>query len=451
MEVLLLLLVLAGFLAFDYYAFQAIRTLTRRLDKRRLRQLIHSIYWGTTIALAVVVVVGSIRIPALRFQGDGGAGYINAIFAGVLLVYIPKLVLALFMLFEDIKRGLQHLRWTKQLAKQLAKPQAKRKLQAAGGLTPIAQPISAASGEDLRLAADKISRSEFLAKAGLITAAVPFFTIIRGITDGRYNYQVFERTIPVKGLPLAFEGLRIVHLTDIHTGSFDNKDAVVRGIRMVMQQKPDLLLFTGDIVNNLATELEAWMEIYHELQAPMGTFAVLGNHDYGDYIRDWPTPNGREKNLSQLMDYERQIGFNLLMNEHVYLEKGGQKLALVGIENWGRLPFPQYGDLDKASAGLSKDEPKILLSHDPTSFDDLVVPHEKDFHLTLSGHTHGFQFGIETGDFRWSPVQLRYERWADHYSVGHQHLYVNRGYGFIGFPGRIGILPEIAVLTLQRA
>ncbi len=439
MPILFLLIVIAVFLGIDVYAYQALKTLTRRVQRRPLRRLMHGLYWGSTIALALVILVGIIRIPALRHQGDGGAGYISAIMGGFILVYVPKLFVALFMLIDDARRGILKLR-------QLTASQPTTTSPAESKGTDQKAVISASQD-----ASDKISRSEFLAKAGLITAAVPFFTIIRGITDGRYNYQLFERTIPIKGLPLAFEALRIVQLSDIHTGSFDNKDAVVRGIRMAMQQKPDVLLFTGDIVNNLASELEGWMEIYHELQAPMGTFAVLGNHDYGDYIRDWPTPNGREKNLNQLLDYERQIGFNLLMNEHVYLEKGGQKLALVGIENWGRPPFPQYGDLDKASAGLSKEEPKILLSHDPTSFDDLVVPHEKDFHLTLSGHTHGFQLGIETGDFRWSPVQLRYDRWADHYHVGHQHLYVNRGYGFIGFPGRIGILPEIAVLTLQRA
>ena len=442
MLILRILIPILIFGAIDLYGFQGLRTLIRRSKWSSVQPLAVGFYWGSTLLVIITIVVGIIMLPSTRLKGDGGAVYIS-IMAGMMIpVYVTKLVLALFVLVDDVRRaGVWGYR--KLLSRN----------QQTDNQSLMAQKDTEATADTANDAdaTDGISRSEFLAKAGLIAASVPFISFVRGITNGRYNYQVMERSIPIKGLPMAFDGFRILQLSDFHTGSFDNKDAVAQGIRLAIKQKPDLMLFTGDMVNNIASELHGWMDIYAELDAPHGKFSILGNHDYGDYISEWEVPNGREKNLQQLLDYQRQMDFHMLMDEHMYLEKAGQRLALVGIQNWGRKPFPQYGDLDKASAGLSKDEPKLLLSHDPTSFDDLIVPHEKDFHLTMSGHTHGMQFGIETGDFRWSPVQLRYDRWADHYHVGHQHLYVNRGYGFLGFPGRVGILPEISILTLQRA
>ena len=252
-------------------------------------------------------------------------------------------------------------------------------------------------------------------------------------------------------LPDAFKGLRIVQISDIHTGSFDNHEAVAHGIQRVMDQKADIILFTGDLVNNHAVEVDKkYQEIYSRLNAPMGVYSTLGNHDYGDYVQ-WPSPEAKKENLQTLKDMHAAMGWRLLMNEHVVLEKGADKIALIGIENWSaKANFPKYGDMQKATAGLQeKNIPfKILLSHDPSHWDAQVCVDYKDVNLTLSGHTHGMQFGIDSKIFKWSPVQYMYKQWAGIYEAGEQSLYVNRGFGFLGYPGRLGVLPEITVIEL---
>jgi len=295
-----------------------------------------------------------------------------------------------------------------------------------------------------------IPRSVFISRLALLAGGAIVTAFIYG-TVNRYTYRVRRIRLRLAALPEAFRGLKIVQLSDIHTGSFDNPAAVMKGIQKVLDEKPDLILFTGDLVNNKTDEVEGYREMFAALSAPMGVYSVLGNHDYGDYV-SWDTPAEKRHNLERLMEVQQEMGWRLLMNEHVLLERGGQQIALIGIENWSaRAGFPKYGNMRKAYEGLpEKNIPfKILLSHDPSHWDAEVRPQYPDIQLTLSGHTHGMQFGVEIPGFRWSPAQYVYKEWAGLYHEGAQYLYVNRGFGFLGYPGRLGIMPEITVIELE--
>lgn len=295
-----------------------------------------------------------------------------------------------------------------------------------------------------------ISRSTFLSRLALLIGATTLGGFLYGITN-RYNYRIRRVKLSFATLPAAFKGLKIVQISDIHTGSFDNHHAVAKGIQHVLDEKPDLILFTGDLVNNKAEEVDGYRDIYSRLTAPMGVFSTLGNHDYGDYV-EWASPAAKHENLETLKKAHADFGWRLLMNEHIVLNRGEEKIALVGIENWSaKANFPKYGDMRAAYAGLpEKNIPfKILLSHDPSHWDAQVLPEYKDIQLTLSGHTHGMQFGVEIPWLKWSPVQYVYKKWAGLYQEGEQFLYVNRGFGFLGYPGRLGILPEITVFELD--
>lgn len=297
-----------------------------------------------------------------------------------------------------------------------------------------------------------ISRSTFLSRLALLIGATTLGGFLYGITN-RYNYRIRRLKLNFATLPPAFKGLKIVQISDIHTGSFDNHHAVAKGIQHVLDEKPDLILFTGDLVNNKAEEVDDYRDIYKRLTAPMGVFSTLGNHDYGDYV-EWASPAAKHENLETLKKAHADFGWRLLMNEHIVLNRGEEKIALVGIENWSaKANFPKYGDMRAAYAGLpEKNIPfKILLSHDPSHWDAQVLPEYKDIQLTLSGHTHGMQFGVEIPWLKWSPVQYVYKKWAGLYQEGEQFLYVNRGFGFLGYPGRLGILPEITVFELDTA
>jgi uncharacterized protein len=251
-------------------------------------------------------------------------------------------------------------------------------------------------------------------------------------------------------LPEAFHGMKLVQISDIHSGSFDDKEAVARGVAMIQAENPDLLVFTGDLVNNLASEIEPYKDLFGSLSAPLGKFAVLGNHDYGDYVQ-WDSPAAKAANVEAVKQHNTEMGFQMLNNDSLQLTRDGQTIRLAGVENWGKPPFPQHGDLNRALQGVAPEEFTVLLSHDPTHWDMQVRDHAKHVHLTLSGHTHGFQMGIEIPGIKWSPVQWRYKQWAGAYEEGGQYLYVNRGFGYIGFPGRVGIWPEITVIELVRA
>ncbi|MEZ5015415.1 MAG: metallophosphoesterase [Flavipsychrobacter sp.] len=294
-----------------------------------------------------------------------------------------------------------------------------------------------------------ISRSTFFKRTALILGGTAVGAFLYGITN-RYNYKVHRVKLKFANLPASFKGLKIVQISDIHSGSFDNEHAVSRGVEKVMHEEPDIIFFTGDLVNNKAEEIQPYTHLFSQLTAPLGVYSTLGNHDYGDYVT-WPSDDAKRQNLEQLKETHDKMGWRLLMNEHVEIEKGNDKIAVIGIENWGaKAGFPKYGSMSNAYAGLKeKDIPfKVLLSHDPSHWDAEVIKDYQDIDLTLSGHTHGMQFGIEIPGLKWSPVKYIYKNWAGLYQKGAQHLYVNRGFGFLGYPGRLGILPEITVIEL---
>jgi predicted MPP superfamily phosphohydrolase len=291
-------------------------------------------------------------------------------------------------------------------------------------------------------------RRKFIVQIGLILAAIPFTGFLYAMIRGKYDYKVHRTTIYYDELPEAFDGFTITQLSDIHSGSFDNVTAMQRGIDLAQSQKSDLFVFTGDLVNNAAWEIEQYIDRFSQLKAPYGQFSILGNHDYGDYI-PWESPGEKAANLQKLKRHHAELGYRLLLNENVVIEKGGQKISLIGVENWGK-GFIQMGDLNKALQGVDKNAFKILLSHDPTHWEEKVRYNPTDIHLTLAGHTHGAQFGIETAGIKWSPVKYRYLDWAGLINHKNRYLYVNRGFGFLAFSGRLGIWPEITVITLRK-
>ncbi|PJJ84600.1 metallophosphoesterase [Mucilaginibacter auburnensis] len=291
-------------------------------------------------------------------------------------------------------------------------------------------------------------RRKFISELAVLIAAFPFFGFLYAIVRGKYDYRVHRKTIYFDELPEAFDGFTITQLSDIHSGSFDNEAAMQKGIDLAQAQKSDLFVFTGDLVNNHSDEIEQYIDNFSKLRSPYGQYSILGNHDYGDYVQ-WGSEKEKADNLDKLKRHHKEIGFRLLLDEHIELEKNGQKITLVGIQNWGR-GFVQIGDLNKAMRGVDKDAFKILLSHDPTHWEEQVRKYPVDIHLTLSGHTHGAQFGVEVAGIRWSPVQYRYLNWAGLIHQKNRYLYVNRGFGFLAFSGRLGIWPEITVITLKK-
>jgi len=293
-----------------------------------------------------------------------------------------------------------------------------------------------------------ISRYTFISQTALVIGGVLSAGLAYGISN-RYRYQLIRVKILLKNLPEEFKGMKIIQISDIHSGSFDDPTAVAKGVEAIMNEKPDLIVFTGDLVNERAEEVVPYLEIFSRLKAPMGVYSVLGNHDYGDYV-SWPSEMAKRENLEMLKQHHADLGWRLLVNEHVLLKRNKQQIALIGTENWGARRFAKYGDMKKAVAGLENaDVPtRILLSHDPSHWEYEIRKDYRDIALTLSGHTHGMQFGIDIPGFKWSPVQYVYKQWAGLYQDENQYLYVNRGYGFIGYQGRLGMLPEITLIEL---
>jgi predicted MPP superfamily phosphohydrolase len=335
-----------------------------------------------------------------------------------------KVLMAVFMLLDDLRRLITWI------------------ISCIGSFFPQTpnEPVEIPNG---------ISRSSFIARMAVLAAGLLFTGFIYG-PKNRYRYVIKRYKIPLDKLPPAFKGLKIVQISDIHSGSFDNHEAVRHGVDMIMRENADLILFTGDLVNNKAEEIVPYKDIFSKLHAPMGVYSTLGNHDYGDYI-EWLSPEAKHHNLETLKQHHAEMGWKLMMNEHVIFEREQQKIALIGIENWSNMArFPKHGNMKKAVAGLEgQDVPvKILMSHDPTHWDAQVRPQYGDIDLTLSGHTHGMQFGLRLDWMKWSPVQYIYKQWAGLYQEGKQYLNVNVGYGFLGYPGRLGILPEITVIEL---
>ena len=294
------------------------------------------------------------------------------------------------------------------------------------------------------------SRRRFISTIALGLAAIPFSSLLYGMYRGKYRFRVLDYTLHFEDLPDAFDGYRITQISDIHSGSFDNRKKIEYGVNLIKEQNSDVILFTGDMVNNKATEMLPWKDLFSQLHAKDGVYAVLGNHDYGDYV-DWPSNDAKAKNLEDLIKLQKEMGYDTLLNESRFIERNGQRIALIGVENWGKGGFKKAGDLKKAKANVNHEDFKILMSHDPSHWEAEVIPDDYHYHLTLSGHTHGMQFGIEIpGWIKWSPVKWRYDQWAGIYEKMGQYINVNRGFGYLGYPGRVGIWPEVSVITLKK-
>jgi len=301
------------------------------------------------------------------------------------------------------------------------------------------------------LPGEPISRSSFLVKAGLIAGAVPLSSLSWGIISGAYDYQIRRVNLKLPNLPAAFDGITLAQISDIHSGSFYNKTAVQGGVDMLMAEKPDFVFFTGDLVNNLTSEVKDYQNIFSKVKAPLGVYSVLGNHDYGDYYFGKGSSPAKVKNLKDMIATHKIMGYDLLMNQNRRLKVGGEEIGIVGIENWGMGRFPKYGKMELAMQHTDDLPVKLLLSHDPSHWRGEVLEKYKDIDVAFAGHTHGMQFGVRLKEMQWSPVQYIYKEWAGLYREQHQQLYVNVGYGFLGYPGRVGILPEITIFTLSKA
>lgn len=401
------LLVAIFFILIEVYAYQAFKTLLKTSWA----------LWGYQL-LSILLFVFIFYSFTQFDRSKGQTPYTMFTLGLLLLVYLPKIIVTLVMLGEDLFRVLSgSVRYFTQSSQADFLPE----------------------------------RRKFVSQIGLGLAAVPFLSLIYGMTLGKYNYKVIKQRIYFPDLPDAFDGFTITQISDVHSGSFDNPEKIDYAIDLINEQSADMILFTGDIVNTHADEMYPWIESFNRIKSyRFGKFSVLGNHDYGEYVT-WPSEREKAQNFENIKKLYGQIGFDLLLNEHRFIEKDGQRLALVGVENWGR-NFKQAGDLNKASAALSDSDFKILMSHDPSHWEYEVKKHPKNFHLTLSGHTHGMQFGIEIpGVFKWSPVQYIYKQWAGLYQEMGRYVYVNRGFGFHAYPGRVGIMPEITVIELKKA
>ncbi|WP_431132485.1 metallophosphoesterase [Psychroserpens mesophilus] len=294
------------------------------------------------------------------------------------------------------------------------------------------------------------SRRKFISTIAFGLAAIPFASLLYGMYKGKYRFRVLNYVLHFEDLPDTFDGYKITQISDIHSGSFDNRKKIEYGVNLIKKQKSDVILFTGDMVNNKSSEMLPWTNLFSQLKAKDGVFSVLGNHDYGDYI-DWTTPEAKAQNLADLVQLQKKMGYDVLLNESRFIERNGQRIAIMGVENWGKGGFKKAGDLQKAKADVNPDDFKILMTHDPSHWEAEVVNDDYHYHLTLSGHTHGMQFGIEIpGWIKWSPVKWRYKQWAGIYEQLGQYINVNRGFGYLGYPGRVGIWPEITVITLKK-
>ena len=408
------LIIIGLMLLLDFYVFQAIKTVSQ-FAAHKTRSFIFIAYWVISIGALVVFIL----LPFLNLD-NFSRGLRSVVFALIVAIFFAKLAAAVFLLVDDIRRGIQ---WV------------------AGKLF-----FTNTEGEQLQ-DNETISRSVFLNWVGLMAGGGILGSLIYGFSN-KYDYHVRKLPLRFDTLPRAFKNYRIVQISDIHCGSFSNKYAVQRGVEKVLKLNPDMILFTGDLVNNKAEEMQEYMDVFNQLKAPMGVYSTLGNHDYGDY-EQWESLTKKKENLERLKQIHGELGWRLLMNEHVIVDKDGDQMAIIGIENWSaKARFPKYGKLPQAYAGTENIPFKILMSHDPSHWDAEVRPNYSDIDLMLSGHTHGMQFGVELPWFKWSPVQYIYKQWAGLYEEQHQKLYVNRGFGFIGYPGRVGILPEITLIEL---
>ena len=395
------------FLFIEFYSYQAFRTLIK------LRWVLIS-YQVISLLILLFIIYSFSQVD----RSVGQTRQFMFTTGLMLLVYVPKIVLTLVMFGEDIFRV---------------------------GASILNYFIYNAPRKEMMP-----DRRKFISQIALGLAAVPFLSLIYGIFEGKYNFKVFKQTIFFPDLPDAFDGFKITQISDVHSGSFDNPEKINYAIDLINQQESDIILFTGDIVNTHAVEMNPWLTAFNRIKEyKYGKFSVLGNHDYGEYVT-WPSEKEKDENFQAIKSLYGQIGFKLLLNEHTYIQKGDDKIAIIGVENWG-VNFKKAGDLNKASQNVHQDDFKVLMSHDPSHWEAEIKEHPKNFHLTLSGHTHGMQFGIEIpGYFKWSLAQYIYKQWAGLYENVGRYVYVNRGFGFHAYPGRVGIMPEITVIELKK-
>ncbi len=413
-RLLAFVLVIVLLIAIDFYVFQGFKFFVKRWLPTQTA-LMNYIYWLVPLGIIALLFI-------MGFAGKTMNSSITArfMFSVVVMIYLAKFAWFFFIAIDDLVR--------------------------------LARFLKGASDIPNEAMMAKINRSNFIISAGALVAGSLMGGLVYGIIRGAHNYQVLSRKLKINDLPKAFQGLKIIQISDIHSGSFWNKDSVKRGVELIKQQNADLIFFTGDLVNNEAKEFLDYKDVFSEIQAPMGVYSILGNHDYGDYF-SWPDKRGlsKEQNLENLKAHQKEIGWKLLTNEHDFIEKDGAKLAIIGVENWGDRGFSQYGDLERAYKGSESADLKFLLSHDPSHWRAQVLNGFKDIAATFSGHTHGMQFGVDSKYFKWSPVQYRYNEWVDLYQEDGQYLYVNRGFGYLGYPGRLGFRPEITVFELESA
>jgi predicted MPP superfamily phosphohydrolase len=403
----------------DIYTYRGVKPLIARFKNTLARQSLSILFWGISVFIFAGFALFMFGIKYV--QQSEAYIYVGYLVAGFSLFYIPKFVFIIFVLLKDILGAIaKTTKWFRERKKKSV-PQFN--------------------------STKKMERSEFLYQMGLILAAIPFASILYGVTKGKFNFRVMREKISFDHLPKSFKGLKIVQISDMHLGSFNkNFEKIAKAVDLINEQEPDLILFTGDLVNNFAEETNGWAPVLSKMKAKIGKYSILGNHDYGDYSH-WKLPEDKAKNLQEIKDFHKEVGFKLLLNESETITINGEEIALVGVENWGKPPFPQHGDLTKAINGSANLPFKILMSHDPSHWDAQVL--DTDIALTFSGHTHGMQFGLERAGIKWSPVQYKYPRWGGLYQQADQYLYVNRGFGYIGFPGRIGMPPEITFVELS--
>jgi predicted MPP superfamily phosphohydrolase len=400
----------------DFYCYKAILSVFKNWQKQTKKAF--KIVWWTINFTLIVGVFAAINLNlflSLR----------AVILVAFFLLSVAKVCMLPFLLIDDLRRSvLKLLKYSKK---------------------------SNTTAEQNKIPGETISRSQFLVKAGLVTAAVPLSSLSWGIVSGAYDYQIKRVKLVLPNLPKAFDGIKLAQISDIHSGSFYNKIAVKGGVDMLMSEKPDLVFFTGDLVNNVTREVKDYQDIFAKVKAPLGVYSVLGNHDYGDYHYGRTSSPAKTKNLQDMIATHKIMGYDLLINEHRRIKVNGEEIGILGIENWGMGRFPKYGKMDLATQNTDDLPVKLLLSHDPSHWRGEVLEKYNDIDAMFSGHTHGMQFGVRLKEFQWSPVQYIYKEWAGLYQVKQQQLYVNVGYGFLGYPGRVGIVPEITIFELKRA
>ena len=395
------IILLAVFFIIEIYVYQAIRNITTN-------NYIRIGYWVFTL-----LAYGIILYWILTFnKASRDHQQIQLMVSAMMIFVLPKLLSVIFLLIGDFTRFIE-FGFKYFTAKENYFPE----------------------------------RRKFISTTALAAAGIFSLLAIDGIIFGKYRHTVRKVKLRFKNLPENFKGYKIVQISDVHSGSFFNPQKLQKAIDLINEQDADVVLFTGDMVNNYADEFKPFIPLFKSIKAKDGKFSILGNHDYGDYGA-WNSREEKAQNIPTLKNYQAEAGFKLLRNENIALEKNGEKIYLLGVENWGIKPFPQYGDLDKALKGVPEDAIKVLMSHDPTHFDEVVKKHKTNVHLTLSGHTHGMQFGLDLKNIKWSPVKFKYKKWADLYESEGKYLYVNRGFGVIAYPGRVGINPEITVIEL---